>query len=129
MQIINLQNSELELKLQTDYKIAIKHLEDILGIEVLSLKFIVSLTITLKFPTIKEVYPKIDHFINFSSNMDNYLSSSLKKVFLGEGVSVDVWKMNSLIVTTEKLFAQIFAKHAEFFIKVLKLLKKRNFVF
>lgn len=34
MQIISLQNSEKELKIQIDYKIVIKHLEDLLKIEV-----------------------------------------------------------------------------------------------
>jgi len=49
----------------------------------------------------------------------------LKKVFLGEGIMIDVPYLNHLIEGTEHLFLEIFQKHEQFFKKVIK----KNLIF
>lgn len=115
-----MQNEHFALSLERDHKIAIKKLEEILAIEVILIVDQI-LTFLLKFPNIKEIYGQIDNFINFAKNLDEYLSSSLKKIFLGEGIVVEVSSINHYIQVTENLFKRIFSKHQNFFEKVFQV--------
>lgn len=114
-----MQNEHFALSLERDHKIAIKKLEEILAIEVILIVDQI-LTFLLKFPNVKEIYGQIDNFINFAKNLDEYLSSSLKKIFLGEGIVVEVSSINHYIQVTENLFKRIFSKHQNFFEKVFQ---------
>lgn len=104
LQIREYQTNETNDKINIVRQLIIKQLEEILKIE---------------FPEAKQIYKSLDDFINFVDKTTIFLNSSTQKIFLDEGLVIDIDKMNEFIEKSSEILERIFKKHAFFFKEVI----------
>lgn len=71
--------------------------------------------LAIEHPACKEMFPLIDKITQYLKSLVEFLNSTFSKVYVGEGIIVNIDELNESIDEAKLFTSQLFEKHRSFF--------------
>lgn len=75
-----------------------------------------------QFPSANEIYKTLDDFITFIDKISNFVNKATQKIYLDEGLVINIERMQEFVDESHLLTNEIFKKNQNLF----KEVKKKN---